>query len=59
PRYTNDKVLDDLPKGAPESQVSDPSYKTSENEPVPVNDDDAPVGDLTWPGEADSDKQLC
>ncbi|KAK3935195.1 hypothetical protein QBC46DRAFT_358443 [Diplogelasinospora grovesii] len=56
--YSDDKAGDELPKGAPEGQVNDPSYKTSKNEAVPVIDDDAPVEDPMKPGKADSDAQL-
>ncbi|KAL2019052.1 hypothetical protein VTK56DRAFT_10156 [Thermocarpiscus australiensis] len=56
--YSDDKPGADLPKEAPEGQVSDPSYKTEGNEPVPVIDDNAPVEDPMRPGAADSDKQL-
>lgn len=56
--YSDDKPGADLPKGAPEGQVNDPSYKTDKNEAVPVIDDDAPVEDPVRPGAADSDKQL-
>lgn len=56
--YSDDKPGAELPKGAPEGQVNDPSYKTGRNEAVPVIDDDAPVEDPMRPGAADSDKQL-
>lgn len=56
--YADDKEGAELPKGAPPGQVSDSSYKTRMNEPVPVMGDNAPVEDPMRPGEADSDRQL-
>lgn len=56
--YTDDKPGEDIPKGVPEGQVNDPSYKTSKDEAIPVIDDDDAVEDPIRPGAADSDKQL-
>ncbi|KAK4097178.1 hypothetical protein N658DRAFT_413125, partial [Parathielavia hyrcaniae] len=56
--YQVDEPGDSLPRGAPPGQVSDPSYKTSKGEEVPVVDDDAPLDDPMKPDQADSSKQL-
>ncbi len=56
--YADDKAGADLPKGAPEGQVDDSSYKTGRNEAIPVVGDNERVEDPIRPGAADSDKQL-
>jgi len=56
--YTDDKPGDELSRDAPQGQVDDPSYVTKQNEPIPVQDDNAPVEDPVRPENADSDKQL-
>lgn len=57
--YADDKPGAELPDDAPTGQVNDPSYKSSDNDAVPVVDDDAPVEDpVGGLGNADSDKQL-
>ncbi|KAK0622736.1 hypothetical protein B0T14DRAFT_564161 [Immersiella caudata] len=58
--YTDDKLGAEIPEGAPEDQMNDPSYKSrrGDREPIAVIDDDAPVEDPIKESEADSDKQL-
>ncbi len=56
--YQDDKPGAELPSEAPTGQVSDSSYKTGRNEPVPVVSDDAKIEDPMNLGNADSDKQL-
>ncbi len=56
--YKDDKPGAELPSEAPTGQVSDSSYKTDKNEPVPVVGDDDQIEDPMKLGNADSDKQL-
>jgi hypothetical protein len=56
--YTDDKEGAVLPREAPDGQVNDSSYMTKKNEPIPVQDDSAPVEDPIRPEKADSDEQL-
>ncbi|KAH7029670.1 uncharacterized protein B0I36DRAFT_375078 [Microdochium trichocladiopsis] len=56
--YTDDKEGATLPPEAPDGQVSDSSYSTGKSEPIPVQDDTAPVEDPSRPEKANSDEQL-
>ncbi|KAH7012500.1 uncharacterized protein B0I36DRAFT_398894 [Microdochium trichocladiopsis] len=56
--YTDDKEGAALPPEAPDGQVSDSSYSTGKSEPIPVQDDTAPVEDPIRPEKANSDEQL-
>ncbi|AEO68669.1 bce728d1-ffa4-4b48-b5b8-b96eab7526a2 [Thermothielavioides terrestris] len=58
PYQRDEKLGAQLPPEAPEGQVSDPSYKTGKDEPVPVVGDEEPVAEPMKPGQADTDKQL-
>lgn len=57
-KQTDDDPGTPLPAGAPEGQVQDDSFATKENEPIPVQSDDAKVEEPINTEMADTDQQL-